>query len=271
MVTYRATLDVPRALVAHVARLLWQHRRTIGTRRGRRRLTCFWQAVLVLRWFRDHTRVAQLARDHGISPATGYRYLHEGIDVIAATAPDLHDQLAGCAAADLSHLVLDGTLIATDRVAVTTDTDTHQWYNGHRRRFGATIQVLASPDGYPVWVSTAEPGSTHDLTAAHTHLTGALYWAASHLHLPTLADKAYTGAGIGIHTPYRHPSTSQLTADHRTYNRLHAATRALGERAIAVLTTRWPALTRITLCPQRASAIAQAALALTHYEHSRHY
>ncbi len=34
-----------------------------------------------------------LARDAGVSQATGYRYRHEGIDVPAARAPDLHSAL----------------------------------------------------------------------------------------------------------------------------------------------------------------------------------
>ena len=55
MITYRATLDVSRELV-HVHReLLLAERRRRGTPRGSRALTCFWQAVLGLRWFRDRT------------------------------------------------------------------------------------------------------------------------------------------------------------------------------------------------------------------------
>jgi hypothetical protein len=32
----------------------------------------------------------------GISQATGYRYLHEGIDILADQAPDLHKVLDRC-------------------------------------------------------------------------------------------------------------------------------------------------------------------------------
>jgi hypothetical protein len=46
--------------------------------------SCFDQAVLVLRWFREDTCMPVLARDAGVSTATGYRHLHEGIDVLAA-------------------------------------------------------------------------------------------------------------------------------------------------------------------------------------------
>jgi hypothetical protein len=55
VITYRATLDVPRELVWFVARLLLAERRRRGTPEGSRALTCFWQAVLRLRWFRDRT------------------------------------------------------------------------------------------------------------------------------------------------------------------------------------------------------------------------
>ena len=87
MITYRATLDVPRELVWFVARLLpAERRRRRGTPEGSRALTCSWQAVLGLRWFRDHTMPDVLAPDHGISRATAYRYLEEIIAVLADEA-----------------------------------------------------------------------------------------------------------------------------------------------------------------------------------------
>ena len=55
MIAYRATLDVPRELVQFTATLLLAGRRRRGTPRGSRALTCFWQAVLGVRWFRDRT------------------------------------------------------------------------------------------------------------------------------------------------------------------------------------------------------------------------
>ena len=62
-------------------------RRRRGTRGWRRALGCYRQEVLVLRWFLDGTRLAQLAADNRIGRSTAYRYLHEGIDVLAAAAP----------------------------------------------------------------------------------------------------------------------------------------------------------------------------------------
>lgn len=39
--------------------------------------------------FRDRTTADALARDHGISRATAYRYLDEVVAVLVAQAPDL--------------------------------------------------------------------------------------------------------------------------------------------------------------------------------------
>jgi hypothetical protein len=64
-----------------------------GTRDGRRALDRHGQAVLVLRWFIDGTRVARLAPDNQISESTAYRYRHEAIDVLADAAPDLQGAL----------------------------------------------------------------------------------------------------------------------------------------------------------------------------------
>ena len=74
----------PRELAQFVARLLLAERRRRGTLRGSRALTCFWQAVLGLRWFRDRTTPEALARDHGIAWATAYRHVEEVITVLTA-------------------------------------------------------------------------------------------------------------------------------------------------------------------------------------------
>lgn len=263
MVTYAAMLDVPRHVVEYLARLLAAHRRLIGTPRGSRRLGPFRQAVFVLRWFRETGCVHCLARDARISQATGYRYLHEGIDVLAAQAPDLHQVLARCREQNMNHLILDGTLIACDRVAGTTENGNDLWYSGKAKHFAGNVQFIAAPDGTPLWVSDVEPGSVHDITAARTHALPALYRAARD-GLPTLADLGYTGAGIGIHTPFRpHPDIpSPLAADNRTHNRLLRGIRALGERAAAELKQRWRSLRHVTISPNRIGAIAKATLAL---------
>jgi hypothetical protein len=69
------------------------------------------------------------------------------------------------------------------------------WYSGKAHCHGGNIQAVLAPDGFPLWVSPAEPGSVHDLTAARAHALPALYRAAA-TGLPTLADPGYDGAVI---------------------------------------------------------------------------
>ena len=262
MITYSATLDVPAETATLLTELLIADRLRRGTGIGARAASCRTQAVLVLRWFREDTGMLTLARDAGVSPATGYRYLHEGIDVLAAQAPDLHEVLRAGRAAGWTHVVLDGTLIATDRCRIKKpDTGHDLWYSGKHRAHGGNVQVLCDPDGFPVAVSDVQPGSMHDIAAARaTGFLGALHAAAALLGLPALADKGYHGAGIGIHTPAKGAHLAPSTA---TRNRLLTRLRAEGERGIALLKTRWKPLRHVRLCPQRIGAIAAAALVLT--------
>ena len=128
------------------------------------------------------------------------------------------------------------------------------------------MQLVVDPDGHPVAVSDVQPGSTHDLTAARvTGFLGALYAAAALLGLPALADKGYAGTGAGVLTPSK---GSNLHPDNATRNLLLGCLRAQGERGIALLKTRWKALNRIRLCPQRIGSIVAAALVLTTAERS---
>jgi hypothetical protein len=101
-------LDVPRELVRHLARLLAAERRAVGTRRGTRALTCFYQALLVLIWFRKAEGTTLLGAGFGVSRATAYRYMAEGIAVLAAHRPGLHEALQRVAADGWAFVILDG-------------------------------------------------------------------------------------------------------------------------------------------------------------------
>jgi hypothetical protein len=260
-VSHRASLDVSAPVLRAVTGWIARHRRRPGSRPAQRAGTVHTQVVLVLRWLRHRLDLRTLAADAGISIATGYRYLHEALDVIAAHAPDLGDVLARARTADLPFVCLDGTLVPTDRVAARAERGHHRWYSGKHRAFGGSVQVLADPTGFPLWVSAVCPGSTHDLTAARQLVLPTLYPHAAR-GLPVLADKGYTGAGLGVHVPVKHQPDGRLHVDNRTYNHLITALRAPTERANALL-GRWRALDRVTVCPQRIGAIAAAALVLT--------
>ncbi|MDF2711776.1 MAG: hypothetical protein K0R62_7428 [Nonomuraea muscovyensis] len=87
---------------------------------------------MVVRWFREHGCVHCLARDADISQATGYRYLHEGIDVLADRAPALHEVLMHCQASGMTHVVLDGSLIECDRAAGARENGSDWWFSQTR-------------------------------------------------------------------------------------------------------------------------------------------
>ncbi|MFC8722810.1 transposase family protein [Kitasatospora sp. NPDC057198] len=113
-------------------------------------------------------------------------------------------------------------------------------------------------------VSDVEPGSVPDITAARIHALPALYRAAAD-GLPTLADKGYIGAAIGIPIPVRRPkgkSELALHVDTRMFNTLLRHVRALGERTAAELEQRWRTLQYVTPSPGRIGDIARAVLVL---------
>ncbi|MGI5206034.1 transposase family protein [Spirillospora sp. CA-108201] len=191
----------------------------------------------------------------GISQATAYRYLHEGIDVLADRAPDLHEALERAVADGLGHLILDGKIFDTDRCRLSTISvkgeQIDSWYPGKTHDFGGNIQALFEPDGFPIWTSDVEPGHTVDITASRV--------------LPILADPGYDGAGHGVHIPFKQPTDGgELHVDNRTYNALPRALRSLGERGFALLAERWTTLQHITLSPGRIGDLVRAALVLVH-------
>jgi hypothetical protein len=67
-------------------------------------LSTYKQAVLVLRWFLDDTRMSALATDNEISRSTAYDYPDEGIAVPAARKPSLRNALVAAKAAGHTHV-----------------------------------------------------------------------------------------------------------------------------------------------------------------------
>jgi hypothetical protein len=269
-VTYTAVLDVKRSTVEHLARLLRNHRVEVSTRKGRRALGCFRQAVLVLRWFIDGTRLSQLARDNGLSTSTAYRYVHEGLAVLATGAPDLATALERAGEAGLTHLNPDGTVIRTDRVAAPGPNGADLWWSGKHRHHGGNVQVIATPDGWPIWVSPVRPGRAHDTTCARHHgLISALNRIAAERNMPTLVDLGYENAGNGFRHPVKKPACGKPTEAQQTYNKAIRGIHGVCERANSLLKTTFKALRRVTLDPSRITQIAAAALVLLQLEYNR--
>ncbi|GAA2385921.1 hypothetical protein GCM10010404_48500 [Nonomuraea africana] len=81
--------------------------------------------------------------------------------LLSARSPKLGQALRKATKDGLHHLVLDGTLIHTDRIKAD-----RPFYSGKHRVHGMNVQVIASPDGTILWTLGALPGKAHDLTAA---------------------------------------------------------------------------------------------------------
>ena len=269
MLSYRVMLDVPFQLAVFVSQLLAEHRCELGTRDGTRALTCWKQAVFALAWFRDRPDIRRLGAGFGISRATAYRYKDEAVQVLAARAPSLREALERAAEQGLPYLILDGTLIASDRCAGKKTSkrgkEIDAWYSGKAHHPAGNVQALAAPGGVPLWVSDVLPGSTHDLTAARELV---LPQARPYLKdLPLLADSGYEGAGAGVHVPVKKPARGELDIDTKTRNALLRSLRYQGERGFALMKQRWRALQHVMLSPGAIGDLAKSVLVLVQFEH----
>jgi hypothetical protein len=267
--SYRVILDVPFQLVVFVSELLAGHRREIGTRNGTRALTCWKQAVFTIAWFRDRPDIRRLGAGFGISQATAYRYKDEAAEVLAARAPSLHEALDKAVEQGLPYLILDGTLISSDRCAGKKTSkkgkEMDKWYSGKAHEPAGNVQAQAAPGGVPLWVSGVLPGSTHDLTAARELvLPGARPYLKK---LPFLADSGYEGAGAGVLVPVKKPRRGELDPDTKTRNALLRSLRYQGERGFALMSQRWRALQHVMISPTTIGDIAKSVLVLVQFEH----
>ena len=160
MLSYRVILDVPLPLPVFVSDLLAAQRREIGTRNGTRALTCWKQAVFPLAWFRDRPDIRRLGQGSGISQATAYRYNDEAVEVSAAKAPALREALERAADQGLPYLILDGTLISSDRCADKKTSkkgrEIDKWYSGKAHEPAGNVQALAAPRGVRVDAAASE-------------------------------------------------------------------------------------------------------------------
>ena len=258
MLSYPAAIPLSSRTLNHLAGLIRRHR---AQRRSRwRRLDPARQALLALAHLRNGDTYTRLAWGFEIGTSTAWRYVREAVDLLAATADDLHTAMERISR--LAYAILDGTLIPIDRVA-----DQKPYYSGKHRRHGVNVQVIGDPAGRLIWASASLPGSAHDLTAARTH---GIVDALTSANVMTFADKAYQGARGSIRTPFkRHRYRPKLSRRQKAVNRAHARIRARGERANATLKT-WKVLVRLRCCPRRATAIVQAILVLHNAEANRY-
>ena len=178
MLFYRAALPLSRRTLTFVAGIIRRHRAAIGS--VWRKLDPGQQALLVLAYLRKGETFADLAAGFGVGTATAWRYVTETVALLAARAPGLREAIRGVKKAGYAYVVIDGTLIAIDRVAADRPS-----CSGKHKKHGMNLQVIASPSGDVLWVSGALPGSVHDKKAEWT------WGVLDHLEaagLVTLAD-----------------------------------------------------------------------------------
>jgi DDE superfamily endonuclease len=243
MLFYRAALPLSRKTLTFTAGIIRRHRRASGS--AWRKLDPGQQALLVLVYLRKGETFAEVAAGFGVGTATAWRYVNETVELLAARAPKLRKAARDAKKAGYAYVVLDGTLIAIDRVAAD-----RPFYSGKHRRHGMNLQVMASPTGDILWVSGALPGSVHDKKAEWVWGVLAELEAAG---LITLADKGYQGT-TWAKIPYRGKGKPE---SQKEANRAHAKLRAPGERANAQLKT-WDILDKLRCCPWRAGKLAKA-------------
>jgi hypothetical protein len=223
MLFYRAALPLSSRTLNFTAGVVRRHLKAIGSRW--RKLNPGQQALLVLAYLRKGETFDELAAGFGIGRTTAWRYVNEVTELLAARAPKLRQAVRDAKRAGHAYVILDGTLIAIDRLAAD-----RPFYSGKHRKHGMNLQVIASPGGDILWVSGALPGSVHDKKAEWV-------WGVldelEKAGLVTLADKGYQGS-TWAKVPYkgRNKPESQLKV--------------------------WKILTKLRCCPWRAGKIAKA-------------
>lgn len=260
--SYPSGLPVSTRALTLLSEALRRRHRQIGTRW--RRLEAGRQALLVAAYLRKGETYTDLAVGFAIGVSTAYRYIREGVAVLAAIAPTLGEAIA--VAAGKAYVVLDGSLLRIDRVAMASSRD-RPYYSGKHKAHGVNVQVVADPAGRLIWVSPALPGSRHDIAAAREHGVLDAFEAAG---VKALADTGYQGAGPAVRVPHRRVGYDRasgqfrrrpLSAGQKAVNHAHSALRAPGERANAEL-KNWKILRRIRSSPAHATLLVNAVQTL---------
>lgn len=248
MLVYPSGLDVSSSALRLLSTELRRRRVVIGTRW--RRLNTGRQALLARAHLRNGYPYAQLAAGFGIGTTTAYRYIAEAVQVLAALAPSLAE--AARTASAKAFVLLDGTLLPTDRIAAD-----RPFYSGKHKKHGMNVQVLADSFGRLLWASPALPGAVHDIRAAREH---GIVDALTEVGIACWADKGYRGAGGTVRTPYW-GRWEALSAGQHAVNRSHAKIRALVEQAVATLKS-WRLLRKLRCSTTRITSLVQAVLTL---------
>ena len=158
VLSYRAALPLSTKTLNYVAGIIRRYRKALRSRW--RKLNPAQQALLVLAYLRKGEMSAELAIGFGVGATTAWRYVSETTGLLAARRRSCGRRARDARKAGHAYVVVDGTLIAIDRVAADRPS-----CSGKHKRHGMNLQVIASPCGEILWVSGPLPGSVHDKRA----------------------------------------------------------------------------------------------------------
>ncbi|MDX3319229.1 MULTISPECIES: transposase family protein [Streptomyces] len=224
-------------------------------------------AVIVLAVLRHDQRLADMTGGNNVSESTVRRWRDELIGLLAVQAPRLDRALKKIARLGGEVVLIDGTLIPTQRRTGKAD---RRNYSGKHRTHGLHFLALTDERGRLVWISAARPGRTHDNTAArHDHVLVHLRAAG----LGALADLGFRGLDNDVRDPvivtgFHASRTHKLTVGEKDANRVFAIGRAPVEHGFAHL-KNWRILAKLRIDPARATQLLRALLVLTNLEINR--
>lgn len=262
---YQCRLELSTRTLTFLTGLLSAHLKKIKSRW--RKLPTGRIAVIVLAALRHDQRLADLAGGNAVSRPTVDRWLKEMIELLAARAPRLERVLAKIAREGGSVVLLDGSLIPTERHSGLPMK--RRWSAKHKRH-GLLVIALTDVKGRLLWTSTARPARGSEITACrHDDLVGRLRAAG----LAAIADLGFVGlddetGDPAIITGYKKPKGKKLPVAKKLVNQLIAAERAVCEHAFAHL-KNWRILTKLRLDVKWATRLVRALMILNWHEIAR--
>jgi hypothetical protein len=263
---YQVSLPVSKRTLDLVGDLIRQERNRLGTRW--RKVPAGTQAVIVLAVLRHDQRLSDMADGNQISASTVRRWVREVLRLLAARAPRLDRALKKVAKRGGVVVLLDGTLIRTRR---RTGTDNRKNYSGKHKSHGLLFLALTDERGNLIWISSARPGRSSEITTArHDKITAHLREAG----LGALADLGFVGLDDQpdddpvIITGRKATKNHKLTAAEKEANRLLSRERAAVEHGFANL-KNWRVLTKVRMNTRHATTLLRALLVLANTEVQR--
>ncbi|WP_251060825.1 transposase family protein [Streptomyces sp. ISL-100] len=136
-----------------------------------------------------------MAGGNNVSESTVRRWRDELIALLAARAPRLDRALKKVARRGGEVVLIDGTLIPTQRRTGRAD---RRNYSGKHRSHGLHFLTLTDERGRLIWISAARRGDTHDITVPAT----TTFWPTC---APPVSVTSRTSASAAWTTTYATP------------------------------------------------------------------